>query len=176
MLLYFPKLPAKVCKCSFQITPLNREHCVLCRKKRTPHCLLFNRENLERGMAGLTETVLIFLTIVPLILISEVIQGYSIPQPLPSGTSKQLQKRFNRSLCIVRDVGHSKPPSCSGTGSTMGRRARNYHKGGWELACGSCHRPQQPQQWSCVGRFIFVALSCKQVKLYTVKYFRCVQS
>lgn len=52
-------------------------------------------------MAGLTETVLIFLTIVPLILISEVIQGYSIPQPLPSGTSKQLQKRFNRSLLFT---------------------------------------------------------------------------
>lgn len=52
-------------------------------------------------MAGLTETVLIFVTTVPLILISEVIQDYSIPQPLPSGTSKQLQKRFNRSLLFT---------------------------------------------------------------------------
>lgn len=145
-------------------------------KKNECHIAFSLTEKTWRGAWLDSQRFLIFLTIVPLILISEVIQGYSIPQPLPSGTSKQLQKRFNRSLCIVRDVGHSKPPSCSGTGSTMGRRARNYHKGGWELACGSCHRPQQPQQWSCVGRFIFVALSCKQVKLYTVKYFRCVQS
>lgn len=44
MLLYFPKLPVKVCKRSFQITPLNREHCVLLRKKKEICCLLPNRK------------------------------------------------------------------------------------------------------------------------------------
>lgn len=35
MLLYFSKLPAKVCKPSFQKTPLNGERCVLFRKEHT---------------------------------------------------------------------------------------------------------------------------------------------
>lgn len=66
MLLYFPKLPVKVCKRSFQITPLNREHCVLLRKKKK-YVAFSLTENLERGMAGLTENVLLLLTIIPLI-------------------------------------------------------------------------------------------------------------